>query len=57
MSKSVIYANNSSTQTTVATGSIINFGSIVRRYGCNLNLSGGNVVIDGSGYYDVDVNV
>lgn len=57
MSKSVIYAANSTQQNFVASGTIINFGSIVRKYGCNLNLSGGNVVIDGSGYYDVDVNV
>jgi len=57
MSKSVIYSANTNSQSVVATGSVINFGSIVRRYGQNLNLSGGNVVTSGIGYYNVDVNV
>lgn len=56
MSKSIIYAVNSNTQTTNATGSIVSFGSIVRRYGCNLDLSNGNVIIKGAGYYDLDTN-
>ena len=56
MSKSVLYAANSNAQTTSETGSIINFGSIVRRYGCGLKLSGGNVIIEDSGYYDIDTN-
>lgn len=56
MSKSVLYAANSNAQTTSETGSIINFGSIVRRYGCGLKLSGGNVIIEDSGYYNIDTN-
>ena len=56
MSKSVLYAANSNAQTTSETCSIINFGSIVRRYGCGLKLSGGNVIIEDSGYYDIDTN-
>lgn len=56
MSKSLIYAANNLSQT-VAAGDNINFGSIVRRYGCNLNLSGGNVAVSGAGYYDVSVNI
>jgi hypothetical protein len=57
MSKSVLYAVNTAAQTIPATGAIINFGSAVRRYGCNLNASGGNVEISGCGYYDIDANV
>lgn len=53
MSKSVLYASNTSNQT-LSTGDVINFGSIVRKYGCNCNLSGGNVVVSGTGYYNMD---
>ena len=56
MSKSVLYAANSNAQTTSATGSTVDFGSIVRRYGCGLKLSGGNVIIEDSGYYNIDTN-
>lgn len=56
MSKSILYAVNSNTQATSATGSVVNFGSVVRRYGCNLKLSDGNAVINGAGYYDIDTN-
>lgn len=57
MSKSILYAANINDQAFVAAGTIINFGNIIRRYGCNLNLSGGNAIINGTGYYDVDVNL
>lgn len=53
MSKSVIYAANTVSQT----GSVIDFGNIIRRYGCNLKLSGGNIEVTGAGYYDLDVNI
>lgn len=52
-----MYAANTSTQAYVATGTTINFGSVVRRYGNNIALSGGNVVVRGAGYYNVDVNI
>ena len=55
MSKSVLYGVNSTSQT-VANDGTINFGNIVRRYGCNLDMSGGSVVAKGSGYYRVDSN-
>lgn len=55
MSKSVIYVVNTADQT-LAVGNTINFGSIVRRYGCALTASGGNVIIRGAGYYDIDTN-
>lgn len=51
MSKSVLYMANASTQAVAATGMTVNFGSIIRRYGCKLNQSGGNIVINGAGYY------
>ena len=58
MSKSILYAANTNTQSvTVTTGTSINFGSIIRKYGCNVNLSGGNAVIRGCGYYAIDTNV
>lgn len=54
MSKSVLYATNTSTQNTTIDGTSVNFGSIIRKYGCNLALSGGNVVVRGEGYYAID---
>lgn len=57
MSKSVIYAGNNATQITTVAGSVVAFNNVVRRYGCNLGLSGGNVTLQGQGYYDVDVNI
>lgn len=56
MSKSIMYAVNSTTQA-VANGGIINFGSPVYRTGCNLNMMAGNVVISGTGYYFIDTNI
>lgn len=57
MSKAVLYAANTNAQTVVVSGTTINFGNIVRRYGCNCYLSGGNATVEGSGYYAVDANV
>lgn len=56
MSKSLIYVANNTSQA-IAVGQNINFGSIVRRYGSNCMLSGGNVAVEGQGYYDIDANV
>lgn len=53
--KSTLYAVNSNSQV-LALSDTINFGSIVRRFGCNCDLSGGNVIINGVGYYDIDTN-
>lgn len=55
MSKSLLYATSITSQT-LAVNDVISFGNIVRRYGCNCNLSGGNAVISGNGYYDIDTN-
>lgn len=54
---SLLYAGNSTPITTEANGTVIPFYSIVRRYGKNLNISGGNVVMRGTGYYGGDASI
>lgn len=56
MSKSIVYASNSSAQTVVA-GGTVNFGTADRRYGCNCYMSGGNAITRGCGYYAIDANI
>ena len=56
MSKSMIYTVNDTAQE-VADGGTINLGSVIRRFGCNLGLSGNAVLVDGTGYYDFDASV
>lgn len=56
MSKSLIYMVNSNTQSITA-GGTVNFGNIVRRYGCNCQSNGTTPTINGTGYYEVDANV
>lgn len=53
--KSALYMANTALQT-VSVGSVINFGSIIRRFGQNLNGSGSSVELMGVGYYDIDAN-
>ena len=54
---SAIYAANSNPQTIAAnTQTVINFGQIVRAFGPNTNLSGGNVTVNTAGYYVADTN-
>ena len=55
MSKSLIYTANSSVQT-LAVDSAINPGTIIRRFGPNLNLSGNAIQIAGAGYYGIDAS-
>ena len=50
MSKSLIQTVNQSSQV-VAANSIIDLGSVIRRFGCNLRLNGNAVEVDGAGYY------
>lgn len=57
MSRALLYAANTTPQTVVTTGSVINFGSVVRHCGCNCTLSGGNAEVAGVGYYTVDTNI
>lgn len=56
MSKSTLYAVNSNDQV-LTDGATVNFGNVVRRYGCHCNLSGGNAYVKGCGYYAISVNV
>jgi hypothetical protein len=56
MGKSLIQTTNQSQQT-VAVNSIISLGSVLRRYGCNLRLSGNGIEVTGEGYYKIDSNV
>lgn len=56
MSKSAIYTVNSSPQN-VAVNGIISLGSIIRRFGPNLNLAGNAIQINGSGYYNLDSSI
>ena len=56
MSKSVIYSANTSSQT-VASGGVISPGTIVRRFGCALDLNGNGITASDPGYYNVNVSV
>lgn len=56
MGKSLIQTTNQSVQT-VAENSIISLGSVLRRYGCNLRLSGNAIEVAGEGYYTIDASV
>lgn len=54
---SLIYAGSNVPVLTLATGTIVPFNNIVRRYGKNMTVSGGNVIINGAGYYKGIVNI
>lgn len=54
MSKSAIYTVNSSIQS-LTEESTIALGSIIRRFGPNLGLSGNAIQISGAGYYKIDM--
>lgn len=56
MSNSLLYTLNTNTQA-LAIGSQIDLGSIVRRYGQNINLSGDSILVKGGGYYNVSADV
>ena len=56
MSKSLIQVANPSTLA-VNAGSIIPLGSVQRRFGCNLRLSGNAIEVSGEGYYAADASV
>ena len=56
MSKSLIQVANQSNQT-VAVESVISLGSVQRRYGCGLNLSGNGIEVTGDGYFTIDASV
>lgn len=59
--KSAIYTTNSTpasiTLTTAQPTATLSLGTVTRRFGGNIQLSGNGILLDGEGYYDVDVNV
>ena len=55
MSKSALYAANTSAQNIAVNGNI-NPGTVIRRYGPNVNLSGSAIQISGAGYYEIDAS-
>ena len=56
MSDSLIFCTNSATQT-VASGGTVNFGSVVRKFGSQLEISGGNITATGKDFYDIFANL
>lgn len=54
--KSLVYGANENGQA-IVDGTIVNFGNVVRRFGCHCGMEGGNGVVRGQGYYNIDVNV
>lgn len=56
MSKSLIQTVNPTTQA-VAENGVIGLGTVLRRYGCNLRLSGNGIEATGDGYYEVTASV
>lgn len=56
MAQSAIYVVNNTVQD-VADGGIINLGTIIRRFGRNLNLAGSGIQVAGEGYYDIKVSL
>lgn len=54
--KSAIYSAMQ-TPTGVAVDGVIPLGSLIRRYGCDLELNGNAVNIINTGYFDVDASV
>lgn len=57
MNGALLYAANENTQAYVAAGTVIDFGETVRRHGNNIILSGGNVEVEGAGFYSGIVNL
>ena len=59
--KSAIYTANTSPSTITLTAAqpsaTLPLGTVIRRFGCNAQLSGNGILLDGSGYYDVDASV
>lgn len=53
MSKSAIYTANTTSQSILENG-LINPGTVIRRFGCNIHMSGNAINITGTGYYDID---
>ena len=50
-----VNATNSAVTTTAGTFVQVPFGSVIRRFGKNLQLDGGSILMCGFGYYDCEV--
>lgn len=57
MSKSAIYTANTTITSGIISGSTLPLGTTIRRFGCNAQLSGNGILLNGQGYYDVDVAI
>lgn len=59
--KSAIYVASTSPTTITLTAAqpsgTLPLGTVIRRFGCNAQLSGNGILLDGQGYYDVDSSV
>lgn len=59
--KSAIYTANTSANTITLTAAqptaALPLGTVIRRFGRNIQLSGTGILLDGEGYYDVDASV
>lgn len=53
---SLIYTANSEAAA-IPVGGMVPLGTVVRRFGCNCQLSGNGIVCQGNGYYKVDADV
>ena len=56
MSKSALYVANTSAQDVTVDG-IITPGTIIRRFGPNITLSGNAIQVAGAGYYEFDASI
>lgn len=56
MSKALLYGVNRNPQVIIV-GDRVNFGQVVRRYGCGINMTGGEVYVTNEGYFDIDASV
>ena len=56
MSKSLIQTANQNINAVTENG-VIPLGTVVRRFGCNLALSGNGIEVRGEGYYTIDCTV
>lgn len=54
--KSAIYTADTTAQA-VAVGGTIALGTIIRRFGCAVNLNGNGITLSEPGYYDVDISI
>lgn len=54
--KSAIYTVNTNPGT-IAVGGVVPVGNIVRRFGCNLDVSGSGIETRGNGYYKTTVSI